>query len=415
MTDILIVGAGHGGAQAAIALRQQGYEGAIAVIGREAHLPYDRPSLSKDYLSGEKPFERILLRPASFWEDRKIDFLLSRSVAGIDAEQRTAFLDDGSAIGYKSLIWAAGGEPRRLSCPGADLDGIHVIRARSDVDRLVGDLGDGTPHVLIVGGGYVGLEAAAVLIKRGCRVTLLEALSRVLARVAGEELSRFYEQEHRAHGVDLRLQASIRQIEGDGQRVTGVTLADGEEISCDAIVVGIGIVPSIGALEAAGVIGGNGVLVDDHCRTSLPDVFAIGDCAAHANSFADGAVIRLESVQNATDMANVVAKYLCSNPQPYRATPWFWSNQYDLRLQTVGLSTGHDRAVVRADPKERSFSIVYLRDGKIIALDCVNATKDYVAGRKLVEAGARIEPTLLADRDQPLNALAASGGAQTTG
>ncbi len=412
MADTVIVGAGHGGAQVAIALRQCGYTGSITMVGREAYLPYDRPSLSKDYLSGEKPFDRIMLRPATFWADRSVDILLSRSVVSVDADQRRLVLDDGSTIGYGNLIWATGGEPRRLSYPGAELDGIHEIRTKSDVDRLVGDLPDAAAHVLIVGGGYVGLEAAAVLIKRGCRVTLLEALPRVLARVAGEALSRFYEQEHRAHGVDLRLDTTIRQIDGDGSRVTGVTLSDGEKIVCDAIIVGIGIDPAIAPLAAAGATCDNGVLVDEHCRTSLPNVYAIGDCAAHASRFADGAVIRLESVQNAADMAMTVAKYLCGTPTPYSATPWFWSNQYDLRLQTVGLSIGHDLAVVRGDVAERRFSVVYLRAGQVIALDCVNATKDYLAGRKLVEAGARIEPDLLRQTDRPLNALLTTGEAR---
>ncbi len=412
MVDILIVGAGHGGAQAAIALRQSGHLGTIAIVGREPYLPYDRPSLSKDYLSGEKSFDRILLRPEAFWADRSVDLLLSRSVVRIDAGQKQATLDDGSVITYGSLIWAAGGDARRLSCPGAALGGIHVIRARSDVDQLVGELPDAGAHVLIVGGGYVGLEAAAALVKRGCHVTLLEALPRVLARVAGEALSSFYEQEHRAHGVDLRLEAMIRQIDGDGQRVTGVTLTDGEQIACDMIIVGIGIDPTIAPLAEAGATCGNGVLVDEHCRTDLSGVYAIGDCAAHANRFADGAVIRLESVQNAADMAIVVAKHLCDNPAPYGATPWFWSNQYDLRLQTVGLSVGHDRAILRGDPSERRFSVIYLRAGQVIALDCVNATKDYIAGRKLVEAGARIDPTLLSDTDRHLNTLMAESEAR---
>jgi 3-phenylpropionate/trans-cinnamate dioxygenase ferredoxin reductase subunit len=405
MADVVIVGAGHGGAQAAIALRQHGFAGSILMIGREDHPPYDRPSLSKDYLSGEKPFERILLRPEAFWADKAIDLLLSRSVVSVDAGMQSLTLDDGSVVDYGTLIWTAGGDPRRLSCPGADLDGIHVIRGRADVDRLVAELGDGAPHVAIVGGGYVGLEAAAVLVKRGCKVTLLEALPRVLARVAGEDLSRFYEAEHRAHGVDLRLDAAIERIEGKDGRVTGITFANGETIACDAIIVGIGIVPSIAPLEAAGAACGNGVLVDEHCRTSLPNIYAIGDCAAHANGFADGALIRLESVQNANDMAATVAKSLNGTPAPYQATPWFWSNQYDLKLQTVGLSTGHDQTVLRGDVAARSFSIVYLRRGEVIALDCVNAVKDYVAGRKLVEARAVIAPELLANAGTPLKEL----------
>ncbi|MBT2187383.1 NAD(P)/FAD-dependent oxidoreductase [Sphingobium nicotianae] len=409
MAGVVIVGAGHGGAQAAISLRQQSYAGSITMIGREDHLPYDRPSLSKDYLSGEKPFERILLRPGSFWADKAIDLILSRSVVAVDAQAQRVTLDDGSTLDYESLIWTAGGDPRRLSCPGADLDGAHVIRGRADVDQLMTELEGGAQRVVIVGGGYVGLEAAAVLVKRGCQVTLLEALPRVLARVAGEPLSRFYEAEHRAHGVDLRLEAAISHIDGRDGHVTGVALVNGETIACDAVIVGIGILPSIVPLEAAGATCGNGVLVDEHCRTSLPNIYAIGDCAAHANAFADGAVIRLESVQNANDMASTVARHLCGTPAPYRATPWFWSNQYDLKLQTVGLSGGHDQALVRGNIPERSFSIVYLRDAQVIALDCVNAVKDYVAGRKLVEARAVIAAEALTDVTVPLKELLPQG------
>jgi 3-phenylpropionate/trans-cinnamate dioxygenase ferredoxin reductase component len=226
----------------------------------------------------------------------------------------------------------------------------------------------------------------------------------VLARVAGEPLSRFYEAEHRAHGVDVRLGVSVTAIEGD-THATGVRLADGEVIPADLVIVGIGIVPAVEPLIAAGAEGGNGVLVDDHCRTSLPDVYAVGDCAFHSNSFCSGVRLRLESVQNANDQATVVAKDICGDPQPYHAVPWFWSNQYDLKLQTVGLSTGHDDAIVRGDPANRSFSVIYLKEGKVVALDCVNAVKDYVQGRALVLGGAIIDPMKLADTSTPLKEL----------
>jgi 3-phenylpropionate/trans-cinnamate dioxygenase ferredoxin reductase subunit len=236
------------------------------------------------------------------------------------------------------------------------------------------------------------------LCKLGCEVVLVETLDRVLARVAGEDLSRFYEAEHRAHGVDVRLGAQIEAIEGD-ERVTGVRLASGETIVCDLVVVGIGIVPAVGPLIAAGAAGANGVDVDQFCRTSLPEVYAIGDCAAQANAWAGGAVIRLESVQNANDMASTAARAICGDPRPYDALPWFWSNQYDLRLQTVGLNLGHDATVLRGDPASRSFSVIYLKAGQVIALDCVNRTKDYAQGRKLVEARAMIAQKALASTE----------------
>ncbi len=400
--DVVIVGAGHGGAQAAIALRQNGFEGRIVVLGREPELPYERPPLSKEYLARDKTFERILIRPAQFWDDRQVTMRLGEEVTGIDAAARVASLSDGRQIEYGSLIWAAGGDPRRLTCSGDDLAGVHAVRTRADVDRLMGELDAGAKQAVVIGGGYIGLEAAAVLTKLGCSVVLLEALPRVLSRVAGEALSEFFEAEHRAHGVDLRTGAAMDCIEGDGTKVTGVTMQDGSTVPADLVIVGIGIVPCVGPLLAAGAAGGNGVDVDLYCRTSLPDIYAIGDCAAHASAFADGAVIRLESVQNANDMATTAAKAICGDPVPYRATPWFWSNQYDLRLQTVGLSTGHDQAVLRGDPATRSFSVAYLKDGKVVAFDCVNRVKDYVQGKKLVEARASIAPEKLADASVPL-------------
>ena len=243
-----------------------------------------------------------------------------------------------------------------------------------------------------------------MLTKAGKKVVLLEALDRVLARVAGEQLSRFYEKEHRDHGVDLRLGVSVAAIEGE-DHVTGVRLSDGEVIPADLVIVGIGIVPAVEPLIAAGAEGGNGVLVDPLCKTSLPDIYAIGDCAAHVNDFAEGAVIRLESVQNANDQANVVAKGIIGDEAPYHAIPWFWSNQYDLKLQTAGLSTGHDQTVLRGDIAGRSFSVLYLTAGKVIAIDCVNATKDYVQGRMIVTAGLVATPEQLADAETPLKAL----------
>lgn len=403
--DVVIVGAGHGGAQAAIALRQNGFTGSILVIGREPELPYERPPLSKEYLARDKTFDRIMIRPAAFWADKQVEMALGHEVVAVDPQARSLRTADGATLSYGDLIWATGGDARRLSCAGHDLAGVHGVRTRADADRLMAELDAGARRAVVIGGGYIGLEAAAVLTKFGCHVTLLEALPRVLARVAGEALSTFYQDEHRAHGVDLRTQVAVDCLEGDGTKVTGVRLADGHVLPADLVIVGIGIIPQVGPLLAAGAAGGNGVDVDEFCRTSLPHVYAIGDCAAHANDFADGAVIRLESVQNANDQATTAAKAICGAPVPYKATPWFWSNQYDLRLQTVGLSTGHDLAVLRGDPGTRSFSVVYCKQGKVIALDCVNMVKDYVQGKKLVEARAQIAPERLADAGVPLKEM----------
>jgi len=387
--DILIVGGGHGGAQAAIALRQAKYEGSIGIVNAEPEYPYERPPLSKDYFAGDKAFERIMIRPAAFWAERAIDVMLGQRVDSVDPAAHQVTIFDGTIISYGSMIWATGGSPRQLSFEGGNLSGMHVVRTRADVDQMLNGLDD-VAEVAIVGGGYIGLEAAAVLRKMGKKVTVLEAMDRVLARVAGEPLSRFYEAEHRAHGVDVRLGVEITVIEGDGY-VTGVRLADGEVIPAQMVIVGIGIIPAVAPLLNAGAAGGAGVDVDAYCRTSLPDIFAIGDCAAHANAFAGGNILRVESVQNANDMANAVAKSLTGELTQYHAVPWFWSNQYDLRLQTVGISAGYDKTILRGDPNTRSFSLIYLKAGKVIALDCVNATKDYVQGRLFVTDG--LSPT----------------------
>ncbi len=400
--DILIVGAGHAGAQAAIALRQQKFEGTIGLMGNEKYPPYERPPLSKEYLAGDKPFERIMLRPESFWGERNIDLLTGCRVSKVDPVNKTITLSTDDEVGYRKLIWATGGSPRMLDCPGSQARNIHGVRSRADVDKIMAALPT-TETVVVVGGGYIGLEAAAVLNKLGKKVTVLESLDRVLSRVAGETLSRFYEAEHRAHGVTIELGAMVEAFDtNDEGMATGVKLSDGRVFPADMIIIGIGIIPETGPLVAAGAAAGNGVDVDQHCRTSLNGVYAIGDCAAHANRFAAGAHIRLESVQNANDQAKVAALDIIGEDCEYDSVPWFWSNQYDLKLQTVGLSTGHDEYIVRGDPANRSFSVIYLKDGKVIALDCVNATKDYVQGRKVVESNLSLDPVQLADTEIPI-------------
>lgn len=405
--DCLIVGAGHGGAQAAVQLRQMGFTGSIAIIGDEPELPYERPPLSKDFLAGEKEFSRMLIRPANFWAERDIEMITSQRVTQVDPAAHSITTASGESYHFGTLVWATGGSPRRLSCEGHHLAGIHPIRTHADVVLLKSELA-ATARVAIVGGGYIGLEAAAVLRKLGKEVVVLEALDRVLARVAGRELSDFYEAEHRAHGVELRTGVTVAAIVANGDRAGGVRLADGETIEADMVIAGIGILPEVTPLRAAGARGPDaapgGVDVDAFCRTSLPDIFAIGDCAAHDSDFAGGAHIRLESVQNANDMATTVARLLTGKPQPYHAVPWFWSNQYDLRLQTMGLSMGFDRAVLRGDPAARAFSLVYLKAGRVIALDCVNAVRDYVQGKALVEHGVMVDPAVLADVAVPLKA-----------
>lgn len=403
--DVLIVGAGHGGAQAAIALRQQGFQGTIGMVGEEAEQPYERPPLSKEYFAGEKTFDRIRIRPPQFWQEREIEVITQTRIVAVDAEAHSVQTDKGATIGYGHLIWATGGAARALPVPGGDLLGVQCVRTREDADAMKA-AAEKANQIVVVGGGFIGLEAAAVLSKIGKKVVVLETQDRVLARVAAEPLSRFFEAEHRAHGVEIRTQVSIRSLEGD-RHVTGVCLTDGEVIAADLVIVGIGIIPAVEPLISAGAVGTNGVAIDAFCRTSLADIYAVGDCALHQNGFARDASIRLESVQNANDMATVAAKSICGTPEPYKAVPWFWSNQYDLKLQTVGLSMGYDDVVVRGEPADRSFSVIYLRQGHVIALDCVNATKDYVQGKALVMAQTSAALEALADPSVPLKSLIA--------
>jgi 3-phenylpropionate/trans-cinnamate dioxygenase ferredoxin reductase subunit len=402
--DVLVVGAGHAGAQVALSLRQRGFEGSIAIVGDEPYAPYDRPPLSKDYLLGSKTFERMLLRPTEIWEELSVVLMPCQRVEHVDPDLRRVRTRSGTEFDYGWLIWATGGAPRKLACAGNDLRGVHTIRTRDDVDRLGSEL-QAASSIVIIGGGYIGLEAASVLRRLDKNVTVLEAQDRVLSRVAGYPISQFYEEVHRERGVDLRTGAAVECIEGKGSAVRSVEMADGTSIPASIVIVGIGIEPAIQPLLDAGAACNGGVLIDGHGRTSLPHVFAIGDCAAHKNEFAGGAVIRLESVQNANDQAKVVAGVLTGSTDTYRSVPWFWSDQYDLYLKTIGLSLGHDQTVVRGDPLSRRFSVVYLRQSRVIALDCVNTPADYAQGRALVMLGAAPDQTKLADTSMPLKAL----------
>lgn len=403
--DVLIVGGGHAGAQTAIALRNLKYGGSIAILTDESELPYERPPLSKDYLAGAKPFERLLLRPPSFWSERNVHIATRQRVTAVDVVNERVVTADGAAVAYGTLVWAAGGRPRHLVCSGAALPGIHTVRTRADIDAITKRL-TSVERVVIAGGGYIGLEAASVLRKLDKQVILLEMLPRILSRVAGREISEFYTNEHRAHGVNIRTGAAIECIEGEESGVAAVRLASGESLRAQLVIVGVGIMPNVEPLLEAGAIGSNGVHVDEFCRTSLSGVYAIGDCAAHVNEYAGNERIRLESVQNANEQATSVAKTIAGVPTPYRAVPWFWSDQYDLKLQTAGLSLGHDTTIVRGDPATRSFSVAYLRRGKLIALDCVNSTRDYVQARKLIADGIHPDPSALADASLQLKTLA---------
>lgn len=381
-SDVLIVGAGQAGAYAAIALRHQGFKGSITMIGDEANFPYERPPLSKEYFNAEKSFERLLIRPEAFWVEKDIKLITKERVVTVDPDLHCMATDKGSVLYYNTCIWATGGQPRRLTCSGANLKGVYGFRTREDADAILAHI-EKVDRIVVIGGGYIGLESASALIKKDKKVTLLEVGNRVLARVAGQTISHYFENQHREKGVDLRVGVEIDQLIGS-EHVEAVRLSSGEDIPCEMVIVGIGIVPSVGPLLAAGAKGGNGVEVNEFCQTSLPDIYAIGDCALHYNRFASGAAVRIESVQNANDQANIAAKSINGKASAYESVPWFWSNQYDIKLQTVGLSTGYDEEIIKGDPKSHSFAVFYLRDRKVIAVDCINSAKDFIKGRKLV-------------------------------
>ena len=403
--DVVVVGGGHAGAQAAAALRKYGFTGTIGLLWAEDGLPYQRPPMSKEYLAGARTVDRILIQAAGFWNDRGIELLTGQTVEAVDATNRIVATREGQEIGYGQLIWAAGAHPRILACAGADLAGVHTIRSRADVDALVADLEPGMP-VVVVGGGYVGLETTAVLSKSH-PVTVVEAADRVLARVTSEELSRFWEAEHRTHGVDVRLGGAIARIAGIDGRVSGVKTTDGTVLSCGVVIIGVGIEPAVEPLRVAGAEIAGGVVVDEQCRTTLDGVYAVGDCVVRPHPFAGGDLVRIESVQNAVESATIAAAAVTGATPPVPAPPTFWTNQYDLKQLTVGLARGPDTVVVRGEPASRSFSVVYLRDGVVVALDCVNAMKDYAQGQALVQRRAIVDPAALADVSVPLKGLLA--------
>ncbi|MFV3127237.1 NAD(P)/FAD-dependent oxidoreductase [Niveispirillum sp. KHB5.9] len=401
---IIIAGAGQAAAQLAQSLRAGGYAGPVTMVGDEAFPPYERPPLSKDYLSGKRQVERLFLRPPAFWAEKQVELRLGRRVAGVDRLARRVVLDDSTALPYAKLVWAAGGRPRRLSCPGTDLAGIHHIRSIADIDGLKAGLVLPERRVVIVGGGYIGLESAAVLRSGGHHVTVLETQDRLLARVTASPVPQFLLNLHRGHGVDVRLSTGVEGLTGGDGQVAGVRLSTGELLPADLVVVGIGIIPNVEPLAAAGLACPDGVQVDEYCRTSDPDILAIGDCALHPSRFAP-VPVRLESVQNAIDQAKCAAGTILGQAEPYTAMPWFWSDQYAVKMQTAGLSIGHDTQIVRGAVGVPPFSVVYLRDGRVIALDCLSCPRDFMQGRALVTGAVAVNPIRLADPTVELKAL----------
>lgn len=398
----IIIGAGQAGAQGAASMRQAGFAGEIVMFGEEAEPPYQRPPLSKAYLQGELDAGRLYLRPAAFYDQQKIDLRLGVRVASIDPAAKIVRTSAGQTLSYENLLIATGAPPRRLNCPGADLPGVHYLRTIADSDALRPVLKQGG-RIVIIGAGYIGLEVTASARKAGLNVTVLEMADRVLARVAGREISDFFESVHRAHGVDLRLGAALDHFEGMG-RVETAVLKTGEKIPASAVLVGVGAAPAIALAEAAGLKIENGISTDERARTSDPSVFAAGDCASHPSPIY-GRRMRLESVPNAIEQAKVAGTNMAGGNAIYDAVPWFWSDQYDVKLQTVGVSEGADETVLRGDPASRKFSVWYLKDARLLAVDAVNDPAAFAVSKRLIAAKSAPDAKVLADPARDLKSL----------
>jgi len=401
----VIAGAGHAAGQVVATLRQQQYAGSIVLIGDEQYLPYQRPPLSKKFLAGEMPAERLYFKPESFYDVPEIELRLQTTIGAIDRDARQVTLDGGDNIPYDKLVLALGARVRELPVAGGDLAGVHYVRNIADVQGIREDL-ESSRHLVIVGAGYIGLEVAAVTRTLGLDVTVVEMADRVMSRVVSPEISDFYQIEHANQGVKLRLGTGVTALHGK-RRVKGVETDDGEIIPADLVVVGIGILPNTELASAAGLAVDDGIIVDDGCRTSDTNIYAVGDCTRHPNSIY-GRSLRLESVHNALEQAKTAASNICGADNQYAQVPWFWSDQYDLKLQIAGLSQGYDDVVIRGNPAERSFSCVYLKDSRVIAVDAVNAPRDFMQSKTLIADGSVFEADRLADPNESLKDLAAS-------
>lgn len=400
--QIVIVGAGQAAIQAIDTLRRKGFTGKLALVGDEPWLPYQRPPLSKKYLAGALERDRLMIRPAHFYTDHAVETHLGRRVEEIAKAGQRLRLDDGSTLAYDALLLATGSRPRKLPAPGAGLGGVHFLRTIADVERIRADLGPGK-RLVIIGGGYIGLEVAATARELGLDVTVLEMAERVMNRVTCSEVSAFYEKEHARHGVRIICNARVRALAGEphSHRVRAVLTEDGAEHPADVVIVGVGVLPADELAVAAGIECSNGIIVDERCRTSDALIYAAGDCTHHLNLHY-GRRLRLESVDNAFEQGTTAALNLLGTPTVHDKVPWFWSDQYDLKMIIVGICHGHDTVVTRGNPASRSFSTCYLRSGELIAIDSVNSPKDQMAARKIIAARGRPNLDKLADAGIPL-------------
>ncbi len=399
---IVVVGGGQAAVQAVDTQRRRSFTGHRTLIGDEPWPPYQRPPLSKKYLGGSLERERLLIRPAAFFADHAVTTHFGHRVTDIARRERHVRLDDGLVLPYDALLLATGSRPRRLIAPGSELAGVHYLRTIADADRIRAECAAGG-RLVIIGGGYIGLEVAATARERGMEVTVLEMAARVMSRVTSPEVSSFYEAEHARHGVRILCHQSVRALHGDAGtgRVRAVLTEGGGEYPADLVIVGVGVAPADELARAAGLPCENGVVTDVQCRTADEAIYAAGDCASHLNR-QYGRHLRLESVDNAFEQGTTVALNLLGAETVHDKVPWFWSDQFDLKLIIVGVSHGYDTTILRGSPVTRSFSVCYLRDGELVALDSINTPKDQMAARKLIAAHARPNIDKLADPALPL-------------
>ncbi|MEJ6709077.1 MAG: FAD-dependent oxidoreductase [Amylibacter sp.] len=392
MGHVVVVGAGQAGSSCVAKLRNSGFEGEITLIGAETAPPYQRPPLSKGYLMGEMTLERMYLRPESFYAENGIELVMGAQVSGVDADAKTVTIA-GRDLKYDDLVLTTGSAPRRLPAAiGGDLGGVYTVRTLDDVNTMEPEFADGK-RVLIIGGGYIGLEAAAVAAKKGVSVMLVEMADRILQRVAAPETSDFFRELHTAHGVEIVEGVGLDHLTGDG-RVSGAVLSDGRALDVDFAIVGVGIVPEIGLAEMAGCTIDNGISTDAQGRTSVDGIWAAGDCASFPYR---GGRIRLESVPNAIDQAEIVAQNIMGVGKEYVAKPWFWSDQYDVKLQIAGLNVGYDTVVTRAGDKPGDASFWYFKGDELLAVDAANEPRSYMVGKRLIEAGKSPDKAAVAD------------------
>lgn len=400
MKHCIIIGASHTGAQLCVSLRQGGWEGDITLIGDETDLPYHRPPLSKDYLSGDKKTEEILIRPAAVYETANVQMKLGVRVGAIDRQANTVLTDEGETLSYDKLVLATGARVRHLPVPGEDLDGIFYLRDTNDVRAIKDSVAPGK-RAVIIGGGYIGLETAASLRKQGLEVTVLEAMPRILQRVTAPELSEFYKRIHSEEGVNILEGVMASEIKSKGEALSVETSCE-KSFDADMVIIGIGVIPNVELAEMAGLDIGNGIEVNSFCQTSDPDIYAAGDVTWHYNPIYERH-IRLESVPNATEQAKIVALHMNGKPKAYNSLPWFWSDQFDLKLQIAGLSEGYDDIVIRGDiESSRSFAAFYFKGDKILAVDAVNSPREFMFTKMALTKGQSLNKAVLANPEANL-------------